>query len=393
MLLTLTLTRPPATDLGFLLHKHPDRAQAQRLSFGSAHVFYPEAGADRCTAALLLEVDPIALVRGHGRDDGPLAQYVNDRPYAASSFLSVAIGAVFGTALAGRCRERPELPEKPLPFEAHLPALPYRGDSDLPRRLFEPLGYEVESHSSLLDPRSPEWGTSPYLDVRLRGQVRLADLLRHLTVMIPVLDDAKHYWVGDDEVEKLLRRGDGWLSTHPEQGLIAARYLKRRRPLVAAALDRLREEGAVTDDADEPPDVSVEDRPSLAAQRVTAAVAALRAAGARRVIDLGCGDGRLLAALLADPEFEHVTGMDVSARALADAARRLELDRLPEPQRARVHLIHGSLLYRDARLSGFDAAALVEVIEHVDPARLPAMEQVVFGHARPGAVIVTTPNV
>jgi 3' terminal RNA ribose 2'-O-methyltransferase Hen1 len=82
----------------------------------------------------------------------------------------------------------------------------------------------------------------------------------------------------------------------------------------------------------------------------------------------------------------------VSVRSLEVAHRRLRLDRLPERQRERIRLIHGSLTYRDDRLQNFDAAAMVEVIEHLDPARLAAFERVVFEHARPATVVLTTPN-
>ena len=134
MLLTITTTRAPATDLGYLLHKHPDRLQTFDTAAGAAHVFYPEATAERCTAALLLEVDPIALVRGPGRtnkpSDGELAQYVNDRPYAASSMLAVALKEAFRTALTGRCDAQPELAESSIPLAIHVPALRCRGGAD-----------------------------------------------------------------------------------------------------------------------------------------------------------------------------------------------------------------------------------------------------------------------
>src|SRR3954453_19792781 len=163
MLLTITLTTPPATDLGFLLHKNPSRAQSFKLGFGQAHVFYPEATAERCTAALLLDVDPVGLVRGRGGGPGSGqdgAQYVSDRPYVASSFLSVAIGEVFGTALAGRSRERAELAATPLPLEARLWGVPAGGGETPLRRLFEPLGYEVVARPLPLDETFPEWGES-----------------------------------------------------------------------------------------------------------------------------------------------------------------------------------------------------------------------------------------
>ncbi len=397
MLLTITLTRAPATDLGYLLHKHPQRLQTFELPFGRAQVFYPETGDACCTVALLLDVDPVGLVRnsrGPAGTDGLLDQYVNDRPYAATSFLSVAIARVFGTALAGNCAARAELAEQALPLTATLPVLPCRGGEGLLRRLFEPLGYTVTATGGPLDEQFPDWGRSPYLSVTLQGTLRLCDLLSHLYVLIPVLDDEKHYWVTEDEVEKLLRHGEGWLAGHPEREQIARRYLKHQGRLARAALARLMDEDQPEPDTATPAatEEKIEQPLRLNDERLGAVVAVIRQCGARRVLDLGCGEGKLIQALLAARCSEEIVGMDVSHRSLAMAAERLHLDRLPESRRKQVRLLHGSLLYRDQRLAGFDAAALVEVIEHLDPPRLAACERSVFEFARPGTVIVTTPN-
>lgn len=472
MLLTISTTLRPATDLGFLLHKHPDRVQEFGRSFGTARVFYPEASPERCTAALLLEIDPVRLARTRSRDlaDSSLAQYVNDRPYAASSLLAVAMGDVFRTARAGRCDARPGLAASPIPLEIGLPALPCAGGEPVARRLFEPLGWHVAARAIPLDEGFPDWGDSRYLRVRLTGELRLADALNHLYVLLPVLDAAKHYWIAPDEVDKLLRAGSGWLAAHPERDLITRRYLGRRPDLARAAFARLAELGDDVADALEPPveeeatpfeqaaEPVAEDRPDagsadepidaararassrpgdagrpdsgtadavrssastrsgdagrpdavpeadavpdpegapatpLNTLRHRAVLAVLEEIGARSVIDLGCGSGRLLAELARRPVFSRVTGTDVSAHALTLAARRLRLDRMPDRQRERVELFHGALTYTDPRFAGYDAAVLMEVIEHVDPPRLAALEAVVFGAARPGHVIVTTPN-
>ena len=230
MLLTITTTRSPATDLGWLLHKHPEKVQSFDLAFGKAHVFHPEATDERCTAALLLDVDPVGLARQQRHTGNELlAQYVNDRPYVASSFLSVAIAQVLGSALAGTCKGKPDLAETPLPLVARVTALPCRrGGEPFLRRLFEPLGYAVSATRHALDPQFPEWGESPYFTVELSATVRLADLLSHLYVLVPVLDDEKHYWVSNDEVEKLLRYGRLAVNSHPEKEQIAARYLRAK---------------------------------------------------------------------------------------------------------------------------------------------------------------------
>jgi 3' terminal RNA ribose 2'-O-methyltransferase Hen1 len=405
VLLTITMTGESATDLGFLLHKHPERVQRFDVTAGAAHVFYPEYAEGRATVALLLEVDPIALVRGRAGRDTPgfaLAQYVNDRPYAASSMLAVAMGRVFRTAMNGRCDARPSLPQQPQPLRIQLPALPCAGGATMAERVFAPLGWSVAATPVPLDPTVPAWGDSRYVELCLTGRLRLADALNHLYVLLPVLDNAKHYWVSSDEVDKLIRAGDGWLRDHPERDLITARYLAHQRSLVRTAVGRLAEiddarpetlDNAVPDDAPGDPDGTAPRRVSLAEQRRTTVVEVLRAAGASRVVDCGCGDGSLLRPLLADPAFTEILGVDVSHRALEFAARRLRLEQLGDRQRERIRLVQSSVTYRDDRLAGFDAIVLMEVVEHVDPDRLPALERTVFGAARPRTVVVTTPNV
>ena len=397
MLLTITTTQTPATALGYLLHKHPERFQSFELSFGKAHVFYPEASLERCTAALLLDVDPVGLVRKQRGEGYQLEQYVNDRPYVASSFLSVAIAQIFGTALAGRCKDQPELAQTPIPLTAKLTVLPCKSGEAFLRRLFEPLGYTVTTQQHALDEQFLDWGNSPYFTVELQATVRLQDLLSHLYVLIPVLDDEKHYWVGDEEVDKLLRHGEGWLVTHPEQQQIAKRYLKRQGRLVRTAIAQLVEEDNPNPDDNqekhELEEAIVEKPITLNQQRLEAVLRALKACGAKRVIDLGCGEGRLLKVLLQDKTFEEIVGVDVSYRALEIAQERLHLDWLTQGQQQRIKLIQGSLTYRDNRLNGYDAATVVEVIEHLDPPRLAGFERVLFEFAKPTTVVITTPNV
>ncbi|MCH5672218.1 3' terminal RNA ribose 2'-O-methyltransferase Hen1 [Streptomyces gilvus] len=412
MFLTITTTgtpERPATDLGYLLHKHPDKSQAFSTSYGTAHVLYPEADTRRCTAALLLEVDAVALVRrgkGKGRGGAPdaaLAQYVNDRPYAASSLLAVALSGVFSSAMKGTCHARPELPDQARPLRIEIPALPARGGPGLVQRLFEPLGWTVTAEPVVLDSEFPEWGDSRYVRLVLESEaLTLAEALRHLYVLLPVLDDAKHYWVSSDEVDKLLRAGEGWLPGHPEQKLITSRYLSRRWSLTRQAMERLELVRLAEADDSEVEDIDnavgeeteAEEKPTpLAVRRRDAIVEALHTSGAARVLDLGCGQGQLVQALLKDARFTEIVGVDVSMRALTIASRRLKLDRMGERQASRVKLFQGSLAYTDKRLKGYDAAVLSEVIEHLDLPRLPALEYAVFGAARPRTVLVTTPNV
>ncbi|WP_293912325.1 3' terminal RNA ribose 2'-O-methyltransferase Hen1, partial [Deinococcus sp.] len=393
MLLTLTLhasDAAPATDLGYLLHKHPARIFESALPFGTARVFYPENTAERSAAALLLDVDPVALSRRFrgGHPNAPLEPYVNDRPYASGSFLALALRDAFGTALSGRSKDRQAVAELALPFEIELPCLPVRGPADLPERLFGPLGYAVDVTPIALDPRYPEWGERPYVALKLGGTVRLRDLLAHLYVLLPVLDTArKHHFLDEAELEKLLRRGEGWLEAHPERDLIATRYLQLRS-LIRQATEHFAAEHFTgqgeTDSGDEPAPETAAAR-TVHAGRLAWVAEQLRASGAQTVLDLGCGEGRLLKMLLPVAQFRELVGLDVSARALEIARRRLKLDERPELEK-RVRLLHGSLTYRDARLRGFGAAVLAEVIEHLDVGRLEALAANVFGDARPSTV-------
>jgi 3' terminal RNA ribose 2'-O-methyltransferase Hen1 len=384
MLLTLTTTHQPATDLGFLLHKHPEKHQEFSLPFGKAHVFYPVAEQNRCTAALVLDVDPVALVRGRlgSRTGGLLDQYVNDRPYAASSFLSVALRRVYASALGGRCEHCPELAELAIPLEARFMPLRCRGGIGVAESLFLPLGYEISA--------TPV-GEGFYWDVTITGTTTLAQMLSHLYVLIPVLDDQKHYWVGEDEIEKLLRHGEGWLSQHPARDLITRRYLKHRSNLARLAFAQLELADDVPADAEEPEEVPLPKR-RLHDERLERVAEVLKVTGAKSVLDLGCGSGKLLGLLLKNRQFERIVGVDASSRELEIAADRLHLATMTDAQRQRISLIHGALTYRDKRLAGFDAAAMVEVIEHIDPPRLGAFADAVFGAARPRTVVLTTPN-
>jgi 3' terminal RNA ribose 2'-O-methyltransferase Hen1 len=403
MLLTLTTTHQPATDLGYLLHKHPDRLQSFELPFGKAQVFYPVATASECTMALLLDVNAVDLTRGKSGSSQPsIADYVSDRPYVASSFMSVALSKIFGTAMSGTCQHRPELPSQPLPFRVHIPVLPSHGGEKFLQGLFAPLGYEIKAQRLALDEQFPAWGQSRYFDLELHQTITLTELLSHLYVLMPVLDDYKHYFVNEEEMAKLLRHGEGWLSHHPLREDITRRYLKRKRGLAEEALAQMAGADAevipvditISEEAEE----AIEKPLSLNQQRMQMVVSVLKQHGAKRVVDLGCGEGKLLKLLLADLSFQEILGMDVTYRALEIAQRRLKIDRSrsvssAESPNSRLTLIQGSLTYRDDRIAGYDAATVIEVIEHMDLNRLGALERVLFEFAKPRLVIVTTPNV
>ncbi|MCL2774169.1 MAG: 3' terminal RNA ribose 2'-O-methyltransferase Hen1 [Oscillospiraceae bacterium] len=407
MLFTITYTGQNTTDLGYLLYKNPYRPQTFELTYGKAYVFYPEVSKrintlERTTVALLLNIDPLDLARGKtGSDSGGLFDYVNDRPYVSSSFMSTAISKVFGTSMTGRADSRQELSDSPLDLTANIAMLPCRGELAKLNSVFEPLGYEVSYETFIADEKFPEWGESKYVNLTIRGKVRLRDLLKHVYVLIPVFDRQKHYWVGTDEVEKLLRLGEDWLPNHPEKAYITGRYLNRRKSLVNIAFERLSAANAVdgeiippeipeTDDTEKT--AKSEKKLNLNSQRLESVIAALKNCGAKSVIDIGCGEGNLLNLLMKDNQFTRITGVDVSHTALERASEKLKLYRANEHIRERIQIFQGSLTYKDSRFAGYDAACVVEVIEHLDISRLAAFERVLFEFAKPPIVIITTPN-
>ena len=404
MLLTITYTGEKTQNLGYLLHKNPYRAQCFELSSGKAYVFYPEVSDTKTTAALLLDINPIDLARGKlGTRDGGLFDYVNDRPYVASSFMSTALARVFNSAMNGRCDEFPELAQTPLDLTACVHMLPCRGNENLPAEIFEPLGYTVSTTSSVLDEKFPDWGNSSYIDLTISGKVTVADLLNHLYVLIPVFDKQRHYYVSEDEINKLMKHGEGWLSTHPARNKIVHRFFSMKRSFAHKAIDQLIESEPVADedlteevDDDETevvvPDEIKEKRVSLNTRRLEAVKNAVIESGATSVIDLGCGECKLTGMLLEEKQIKRVAAADVAVRVLDKAKQRLRYDRMPPYKKDKLTLMQASLTYKDPRFSGYDAACVVEVVEHLDPMRVIAFERVLFAEAAPKTVILTTPN-
>ncbi len=385
-------------ELGYLLHKNPSRAQCFDLSFGKAYVFYTEVTDERTTAALMLDLNPIDLTRGKlGSKDGGLFDYVNDRPYVSSSFMSTAINRVFGTAMSGKCAKRQELADSALDLEATVCNLPVRGDKELVKAVFEPLGYDVDIRESVLDEKFEQWGGSCYIDLTISGHLRLCELLNHMYVLIPVFDKQKHYYMSEAEIDKLLRHGDGWLSDHPMKNIIVRRYFDMKRSYANKVIERLLESEEETEETEPQTDTaqseeSSEKRIPLNTQRLEAVKNAVLESGASSVLDIGCGEGRLTSMLLREQQIRKITAADVSVSVLERAKRKLNIDRMPPYLRDKLTLIQASLMYKDKRFEGFDAACVIEVIEHMDEARIPLFEKVLFGAAKPKTVIVTTPN-
>ncbi len=400
-MLFISTTHQPASDLGYLLRKNPANLYEGKTAFGTLKVFYPEVSEEKTTAAFVVEIDPIALVR-RKEDQGSAEQYVNDRPYTANSYVSVGIAEAFGSAMSGGSKERPELAETPIPISIRIPVLRAKKGEDLIRRIFEPLGYRVEVTALPLDEQFPEWGESFYFDVSLHGTHRLCDSLRHLYVLLPVLDEKKHYYMDKQEVDKILSKGQGWLADHPEKSVILRTSLGRKPSLMREAFEQLSnaepefktpdEEASDTDEATNQPVERAPKKVTLHRQRHDRVTELVRELKPKSIIDLGCGEGKFIRSIIPIQGIEKIVGLELSYYTLERATKMLQLEDGGGRYGHRVELIHGSLLYRDARTEGFDVATVIEVIEHMEAHRLPAFAKVVFGYAKPKTVIVTTPN-
>jgi len=380
-MLLIRTTYRLATDLGYLLHKHPGRMHVAEMPFGTARLLFTEASDESCAVAVIVEIDPIGLVRGSGTNGQD--QYVNDRPYVASSYLSSTLVEFFSTAMSGRSKERPDLAATAIPLEFQIPAIRCRGGEGFLRSLFEPLGYTVSCE---------QLGDGNLYSVNLKAEIQIGEALLHLTVLVPVLDDAKHYFVDQTEIDKLFRRGASWLPSHPKSEEITRRYLKHQGRLTREALTRLAELDGFPEPEEEPEFIVRQDRPNLHDARLDTVAAEIVASGASRILDLGCGEGKLIQRLMKCPQISEIVGVDISVQVLESAKRRLRLGEVMDKVHEKVRLVHGSLTYRDQALSGYDAAALVEVIEHLDAYRLESLGKVVFGEMAPKTVVVTTPN-
>ena len=396
MLLTITYTGHETQNLGYLLQKNPNRSQQFEISYGKAYVFYPEVSDERTTAALLLDIDPLDLAKGKvGSSEGGLFDYVNDRPYVCSSFMSTAIARIFGSALNGKCKEKPELADTPIDLSATIYSLKDNGYKDNAQQLFEPLGYKVETKRSQLDEKFPEWGESPYIDLTISGKVKISDLLKHIYVLIPVFDTQKHYYIDESEINKLLKHGEGWLSQHPYKEKITRRFLGKRAGYIKKAKEALDAEIIEDGIAEEAPVSEIQEKLSrtpLNSQRLEAIKTAVLKSGAKSVVDLGCGEGRLAIQLAKEPQLNKVTAFDVSTKSLDIASEKERKEKLSPEEKEKLNFKQASLTYKDSRFLGYDCACLVEVIEHIDLARIHDVERIVFGFASPKTVIVTTPN-
>lgn len=374
MLLTVICKDQNARDLSWLLRKRPERFQSFHLPFGAAYVFFPRYLPDLASVCLLLEVEGEKLNELYKARDGEF-QYVNPRRFLSGSLLSSAIAKVFSSALSGERGERPELAAREYNLEARIANFSCRLKPEYIEKIFSPLGYDV---------RTEPVGTDIYdnisgvYNLTLTGRTTLQNLLSQLFILLPVFDGQIHFWIGESRLEKFIRLGQNWLPDHPEKRLIIGEYFW---PAPALKKDALTFFGATSDESGREPNLN-----SVRLEKITEL---LLAQGAKSVVDLGCGTGALLARLAAEKKFTKLAGLDISAKNIESARKKLASPGKPLREE---DLFVGSLTYPDKRIAGYDAAVLCEVIEHFEPERMDLVMTNILGYARPKLLVVTTPN-
>ncbi|MGB0870489.1 MAG: 3' terminal RNA ribose 2'-O-methyltransferase Hen1 [Flavobacteriales bacterium] len=397
MYLKIKVNNNNATDLGYILHKHPDKYQKEKMGYGDIHMFYTQTEATSCEFAMVLDINTIELTRNLQKktysNSFKLADYVNDRAFVASSFLTAAISKVLGSAMNGNCSYDKDLAIKVWDLEVEVGTVKAQGGINQIRNYFEPLNYTLEIEETLLDEDFESWGKSPYFTLKLQGQKTIQDLLSQLYVLLPVLDNNKHYYVNESEIKKLIQKGGEWLKNHPAKDIITKKYLRYKKSYTHSAFEQLMTETPeVLNKPTEEIEEKVEQKLSVHQNRLQQVANTLKQLGANSIADLGCGEGKLIRLLLQDQQFNKIVGMDVSFATLEMAKKKLKLEEASPRLKEKLNLIQGSLTYRDKRIEGFDAIALVEVIEHLDPSRLEALQRVVFEFSKPKFAVLTTPN-
>lgn len=375
MLMTITCKGSDAQDLSWLLHKRPDRFQAFNLPYGTAYVFFPEYSDNKCIVTLLLDVESSGLNDICKAKDGEF-QYVNPRQYLSGSLLSGAITKVFASAIKGVCEEKPELVDKVFNYEMEITSFSCRLNPDYIEKLFLPLGYEIDftKPSGQYSEIAQQFG-----NLKLIARTTLQKLLSQLFILLPVFDRQLHFWIGESQLEKFIRHSTGWLENHPEKSFIINEYFWPASELKYRVLEYFNAIPSADEKA-----------PGLNALRQEEIINSLIRHDATSILDLGCGNGSLLELLAQEKRFSKIAGMDIAARNIDEARKKLCSPgrRLCEAE----YVFVGSLTYKDKRISNYDALVLSEVIEHFELERMVLVMKNIFEHAKPRLFIMTTPN-
>lgn len=379
MQLSLNVKGNGAEAVSYLLAKNPNNLYERDEKGFKVRSVYSVFTKEEVKYLIYVKPDPIDLVRSSPQVYD-ISHYINDREFAVSSLFVSAIRKALGTALNGK------------PQEEYVQWVEHRFDmevafgpiaTDLPdgelAELFKPIGYNVEIKRAASTLRSK----SSALFITLTGKQTIQNLLKHLFILIPVIDNYKHYFIDEREIEKVDRYGEGWLDAHPLKQFIVKRALRFQNLIRQSKFydrERHNQENRETK------------KIRLNELRYEKIVDFIRTIPKRdTVVDLGAGEGKLSVKLGYLDGVKEILSVEPSNKSRVRAIQRFEeaegTDGFTLPTS-----LAGSLFYFDDRLVNKDIMVLCEVIEHIDEYRIPKMMEAIFRSYQPRVLIVTTPN-
>jgi 3' terminal RNA ribose 2'-O-methyltransferase Hen1 len=371
MLLSISVEGAGADTLSYVVQKHP----AKIFEKGNLRLFFPKYDKNASSLVAMAEFPEFKL---WDKDTPGADAYVSSREYALSSLFCRELKGAFGTVLSGKYKDEKDQKMAETPLEVVVDALPLATsltDEQL-RSLFQPLRYAGFTPSYTVD-HSYQYPWMPQrhrvLELALRGQKTIREVLRHLLVLIPAIDNYTHYTELDTLVAELKNYGEGWLDQHPKKAFITARFLRNSRKLIKEF------DGAEEKKQGE---AELEKRIFLGELRTNWFLDTVKRLGARSVVDAGCGSGRLAEAMNKAGVLE-VSAFDCHGKAVQAAKYHLE---------NKANVFFSSLMYRDDRLLSKDAILLQEVVEHMPAFQLRRAMELIFKVYRPKWVLMSTPN-
>lgn len=391
MQLAIKATGEGAKMLSFLLSKNPQNLYDRMEKGYRVRLTYTVFSDSEVEALIFVTPDPVELVK-NSPDTYEITQYINDREFVVSSIFCSNTRSALGTALNGRPKEE-YLDWAKHAFQLTIGFGPVA--TDLPdaaiKNLFEPLGYQTEIERGRADYNFQFKERSSARFINLQSKVTLQNALQHLFVLIPVLDDYRHYFIDEREIEKLERYGEGWLADHPLKELIIKRTLRFRELIDQMVLNSHQTE-LINEAVTPEPNISSQPVVRLNKLRYQRLVKIIEDLAAREsIVDFGAGEGKLSVRLGFIPGVKEILAVEPTEKEQLRALKRFsEASRkddfiAPTP-------VWGSLFYYDEQLCGKDVMILSEVIEHIDESRLPRVMDTILGSYKPQVLLITTPN-
>ncbi|PYF06198.1 3' terminal RNA ribose 2'-O-methyltransferase Hen1 [Ureibacillus chungkukjangi] len=380
MQLTIRGTGQDIQVISYLLAKNPNNLYERRVSGHLVRMFFSQFSEEEVEVTFFVTPDPIELSRNNSKVYD-ITSYINDREFVVSSIFCTFLRTALGTALNGKPVEEYEpWVNHPFPLEFSFgPVASQLTDQDI-QSLFQPLGYAVEITYGEADYNMDFKSKSSARFITLKGSTTLQMGLRQLFVLIPVLDNYKHYYIDEQEVEKIVRYGEGWLDKHPKREFILRQALRFKEVYGQFENQHTKKENESS------PKLRLND---LRYDKIVGKVNQLKRK--ETVVDLGSGEGKLSEKLGFIDGVKEILAVEPSESATLKALKRFE-KAAQDKNFVKPRQIFGSLFYYDERLKGKDVLILCEVIEHIDEYRLPKIIQTILQDYRPRTLIITTPN-